>query len=549
MDSPIHIVTAGAISIFIIYYVWKLLQIGRRRKDYPPGPPTIPILGNIHQIPKEDVHLQFQKWAQEYGPVYSLMLGSKTMIVLSSDQAIKDLLDRRSAIYSDRMDLYMGQTLLSGGFRILMMRYGATWRIIRRIVHNLLNIHAARSFEPYQILENKQMIHDILKDPENFKQHLRRYANSLTTATTFGFRTPTYEDTHLQSLFTIFGEFAILAQTGTAALLDYLPALRIVPSWLLPPKRRAKALHIREKALYRYHWDNVKAIIKSAAVRANPCFSVGLAREQDKHGFSDDLASYITGTLLEAGSDTTSNTLLGFVCAMLVFPSVQKRAQEELDRVIGVERMPTTEDAESLPYIRGCVKESLRWMPTTILGAVPHALMRDDEYMGYRLPKGAGVLNNVYAIHNDPVRYPNPRRFNPERFKDDTQSAFDAALNPDVSKRDHFTFGAGRRICPGMHVAERSLFLGIARMLWAFDFKRPVDEDGNEIVPDPNKVTQGFVAAPVPFKAIITPRDEKRAVMVCQEWENAISEQLDRETMQWRNIPEGMRAAYSQEWA
>ncbi|KAI1502980.1 putative cytochrome P450 [Biscogniauxia marginata] len=536
--------TKVLISCLFGFLFWKILLIGQRPKDFPPGPPTVPILGNIHLIPKHNVHLQFQKWAQEYGPVYSLILGSKVMIVLSSDRAIKDLLDKRSAIYSDRMDLYVGQTLASGGLRILMMRYGQTWRTIRRIMHNLLNIHAARSFEPYQVLENQQMIYDILNEPQNFTQHVRRYANSLTTTVTFGYRVPTYEDPHFQELFKVFGDFVLLAQTGTAALLDYMPALRILPAWILPQKRRAKAHHRPEKTLYRYHWDKAKANSMSST-SPNPCFTVGLIQEQRKHGFDDDFASYITGTLLEAGSDTTANTLLGFLCAMLVFPEVQQRAKAELDQVVGANRMPLLEDEPHLQYIRGCVKESLRWMPTTILGAIPHALTQDDDYMGFKLPKGAGVLNNVYTIHNDDSRYPHPRQFDPERFKDDKQSVFDAAVNPDVSKRDHFTFGAGRRICPGMHVAERSLFLAISRLLWAFDFKRPVDDDGNEIVPDSSQVTQGFVCAPLPFKAVITARDERRAEIVRNGWKIAQQENLVPETMQWRSFPEGIRTANS----
>lgn len=72
-------------------------------------------------MPTRDAHKQFQKWAEEYGPVYSLILGTKTWIVLSSDVAVKDLLDKRSIIYSDRLDMYIGQTLCSGGFRFLMM--------------------------------------------------------------------------------------------------------------------------------------------------------------------------------------------------------------------------------------------------------------------------------------------------------------------------------------------------------------------------------------------------------------------------------------------
>jgi hypothetical protein len=95
--------------------------MGQRPSDNPPGPPTLPRIGNLHQIPSEKRHIQFQKWAQEYGPVYSLMLGNKVMIVLSSDVAIKDLVDKRGAIYSSRPEAYIAQTILSGGLRPLFM--------------------------------------------------------------------------------------------------------------------------------------------------------------------------------------------------------------------------------------------------------------------------------------------------------------------------------------------------------------------------------------------------------------------------------------------
>lgn len=111
--------------------------------------------------------------------------------------------------------------------------------------------------------------------------------------------------------------------------------------------------------------------------------------------FDDGLAGYISGSLLEAGSDTTASTLYGFVLAMLVFPKVQKKGQEEIDRVVGLDRLPTIDDYEQLPYVRCCIKESLRWMPTVILG-VPHASLKEDKYMGYTIPKGSTVINNVW---------------------------------------------------------------------------------------------------------------------------------------------------------
>lgn len=110
----------------------------------------------------------------------------------------------------------------------------------------------------------------------------------------------------------------------------------------------------------------------------------------------DDQAAYTSGSLLQGGLGSTTETLTGFVKAMIMFPNVVKAAQDELDRVCG-HRMPELDDAPVLPYVRGCVKESLRWMPASPLG-IPHALTRDDEYMGYGLPKGATVIYNVRSV-------------------------------------------------------------------------------------------------------------------------------------------------------
>jgi cytochrome P450 len=138
--------------------------------------------------------------------------------------------------------------------------------------------------------------------------------------------------------------------------------------------------------------------------------------------------------------------LVGFIQAMACFPDVQRKAQAEIDRVIGPERIPTMDDEHNLPYIKAMIKETLRWMPTTVTGGLPHSVLKDDHYNGYFIPKGAQLLNNVYTINMDENRYPNPREFRPERYEGDTQTAADSAANPEALKRDHYTFGAGRRI-------------------------------------------------------------------------------------------------------
>ncbi|KAF1914656.1 cytochrome P450 [Ampelomyces quisqualis] len=523
----------AVVVAFVALTVFRLRKVGRRPPGYPPGPPTWPLIGNLHLMPKEKPHLQFQKWAEEYGPIYSLILGTKVMVVLSSDQAIKDLLDKRSAIYSSRPDMYLGM-VVSGGMRMLLMEYGDTWRMVRKIVHNNLNIKAARTYVPYQELENKAMLMGLLEKPDLFFDHIRRYTNSLTTQMIFGFRTTSIDDPKLKQLFHGFEKFSNVVGTQTAALLDLFPILRRLPDMVLPLRRYAKELHKKELELYVGHWLDVKKAIKEKTAR--PSFCIDLVRAQDAEGFSDLLAGYVSGSLLEAGSDTTAATLVGFVQAMLLFPNVAKAAQEELDRVCGDE-FPTLDDMPDLPYIRGLIKESLRWMPTDILG-VPHAVIRDDEYMGYTIPKGAGVMWNVWAVHMDPKRHPDPRRFDPARYAHDNQTAAEAANNADASKRDHFVFGAGRRLCQGMHIAERSLFLAIARMLWAFDLRLALDADGNEVKPDADDLTEGLMVCPRPFPARIVPRDEAKVARVRAEW-SKMEDVLD-DDLQWKVLPEGL---------
>jgi hypothetical protein len=122
LDSTDFVLVSIAVFFLaIIPLFWRIRRMGQRPSDNPLGPPTLPLIGNLHQIPSEKRHIQFQKWAQEYGPVYSLMLGNKVMIVLSSDVAIKDLVDKRGAIYSSRPEAYIAQTILSGGLRPLFM--------------------------------------------------------------------------------------------------------------------------------------------------------------------------------------------------------------------------------------------------------------------------------------------------------------------------------------------------------------------------------------------------------------------------------------------
>ncbi|KAK7739653.1 hypothetical protein SLS53_005620 [Cytospora paraplurivora] len=488
-------------------------------------------------------HRQFVfNFLKKNRPIYSLILGSRVMIVLSSDVVARDLLDKKSAIYSSRPELFIGQTIGSGGLRLPFMPYSKTWRTLRRCLHTILNIRAAKSYAPYQDLENKQMLAELLDQPEDFGDHIQRYADSLTTQMAFGFRAISKEDEHIKELFENMRAMSELTTTTAAALLDVFPIIRHLPSLIVPVKKRALQLHLKEKAFNLKGWMEIKQQIRDGT--AKQCSSVELFKAQEIEGFDDDLAAYTSGVFHEGGSGTTAAVLRSFIMAMLLFPEVQLKAREELDNVCG-DRLPTVDDEKDLPYVRACVKEALRWSPILAM-AVPHAVTKDDMYQGYKIPKGATVLLNTYAISRDPSRYENPRVYDPSRFLGDSTTAAESASCPDVSKRDHFAFGAGRRICPGMHIAEKSLFLGISRLLWGFDFSKAkrmtTSSDGKEIwedvTPDQDDLTEGVLTEPVPFPASVTPRSELHARVIRAAWKDR-QEVLD-EKGQWKEVPEGI---------
>ena len=141
-----------------------------------------------------------------------------------------------------------------------------------------------------------------------------------------------------------------------------------------------------------------------------------------------------------------------------------------------------------------------------------------------KIPKGATVILNVWGLHHDPVKFPNPDMFDPDRFAGRTLLAPDYASSADYENRDHYGYGAGRRICPGIHLAERNLFLAMAKLLWAFDFDEAKDHSGTPIPLDVDSKTaysEGFLHCPKPFACEITVRSDARRATIMSEYDTA----------------------------
>ena len=246
-------------------------------------------------------------------------------------------------------------------------------------------------------------------------------------------------------------------------IMEAVPWLARLPGWIYP---LPSAILNGTKHMQRYF----AALAKEAATEGTgDSFSKNLIAAQQEYGITDEDISSLTANMIGGGVDTTTSTTVTLILAMCVFQDVQRKAQEELERVVGQRRMPEWSDEDSLPYIRAVVNEALRWRTVTILGGIPHAPIRDDEYNGYLIPKDTAITGNLWAIHRNPRDFPDPDVFRPERFLDGLE-------RPYPNKKGHNAFGWGRRQCSGQPLAEQGLFITFARLIWAFKMEPGLDE-------------------------------------------------------------------------
>ena len=148
----------------------------------------------------------------------------------------------------------------------------------------------------------------------------------------------------------------------------------------------------------------------------------------------------------------------------------------------------------------------------------------DDTINDMHIPKGSTIILNVWGLHHDPIRFPNPDVFDPDRYAGRTLLAPEYAASADFEKRDHYGYGSGRRICAGIHLAERNLFLAMSKLLWAFSFAEKRNEHGEVIPIDVDAATgysEGFLHCPKPFDCEIKPRSEARQKTILQEYSQA----------------------------
>ncbi|KAL5514759.1 hypothetical protein ACEPAG_2075 [Sanghuangporus baumii] len=487
---------------------WLRRRKGRALETYPlpPGPKGFPLVGNIFDMPDSDEWEKAREWGETYGGLVMVQnLGTRYLFVNSYDVAL-DLFEKRGNIYSTRPFNSMLE-LEEWIWFTVMMPYGDEHRKSRQQLHRYLQQNTVSDYHEVQTVCTQKLLLRMLEDPAKYADHIRYSAGELIMKVGYGYQVAEKHDPYIELV-----ERAMDSVTEAQRffLVNALPALQYLPEWF-PGAQFLSTVKVG-RDLSRQMLGKPFAMAKELIANGKGSASITsrlLEQNTDANGevANENLIAKTVGTTYAAGADTTVSALLTFVLAMVLYPETMRRGQEELDRIIGRNTLPTMDDKANLPYITAICKEVLRYQPVTPL-AVAHSNAEDDVYNGYFIPAGTTILPNIWAMARNPKEYPEPDKFRPERWL-----ATDGRNAP--LEANKIAFGFGRRICPGRHFAENSIFIGVASILAMFDIKMAVDDQGKPIVPK-EEYTQNFVRHPKPFKCEITPRSDKSAELIRQ---------------------------------
>ncbi|RPD61615.1 O-methylsterigmatocystin oxidoreductase [Lentinus tigrinus ALCF2SS1-7] len=500
-----------AFSLLVLVYLQSAISWRKRSRGrpLPPGPKALPLVGNVHNAPKFRPWVGYRDLCQQYGDIVHLQILNTHIVVLGSPEVIFEYLDARSANTSDREHTVMLE-LTGAHYNFGFMYYGSWWRRHRRAMWRYFHPATVEGYRPVQRAAAHRFLYKLLKDPANFKNHIRYTFTAGMTKVVYDIE----GDDKIERQINLVED----AQEGVAQglvpgkyLVQFLPFLRHIPAWF--PGAEFKRLSNKWRAAAwsaKYvPFGEVKEALKGRSVVGQLLAKLGhTGLTEEARAEEEDIISNVASVAFQAGAETTFSTFTGAFIALSLHPEVLRKAHAELDAIVGPDRLPDFSDRASLIYVNAVIKEMLRWHNSTPL-SLPHATTEDDELHGYFIPAGTVVFGSTWACMHDPEVYDEPDAFRPERF------IRDGKLDPSVRDPADYVFGYGRRICPGRHFADDTMFINMASVLHCFDIGPPLDERGQpiKIVPE---WTDGLLSYLADARCTIKPRSAQAEALILQ---------------------------------
>ncbi|KAH6908361.1 O-methylsterigmatocystin oxidoreductase [Coprinopsis sp. MPI-PUGE-AT-0042] len=470
--------------------LWSKMEQRRRNPrglPLPPGPKGVPILGNMLQIAQGKSWETYQDLSREFGNLIYLEIMGKPLLILNSTKEINDLLEKKG------LKLFRS---LQMGWDFGLADYGPYWKDNRRVFHQYFNPGQLSKYHPVLEQQSRVFLQRLAADPHDFMEIAKYFFGAVVMQISYGVSDPGYTSKLIDDAEAIVGGFAEVAIPGRF-LVDTFHFLRFVPSWFPGAqwKRVLEGYGAKCKDVYHRTFEDAMersrngiqgqhANVADDIIPKLPDTSDPTYKAKEEEARNATLIAYISGV------DTTTHSAHALFLALAMYPKVQKRAQEELESVIGACRLPKPSDMPKIPYLVALIKELSRWHSVAPL-AVPRTVRDDAEYNGYFIPKGTM----------------DPMEFRPERYLKDGQID-SSVLDPDAA-----AFGFGRRICPGRHLSNESLTFMVASLLSVFNITPAKDVNGK---PVPLRHDTGTELVPklAPFEIEIVPRSPAHAALL-----------------------------------
>ncbi|KAH8668778.1 cytochrome P450 [Xylariales sp. PMI_506] len=528
---------AVGIGLLLVYLTVSWIVGTLRPKGFPPGPPIIPGLGNLHQMPIEKPYLKFHEWAQKYGDVVGLKAGTGNLVLLNTPELVHELFDKRGTVCSNRpinhiLTKHVHYEPEEKGIAIL--QYDEYYRRWRKSFNFILGAAGIKRLLPLLEAEAASLCCKFLDGGKDYEERARHWALAVPLVATTGERLDDMPKDYGEKVCHAQEELLALILPGAAPPVDIFPFLKYVPEILAAWKGRARYARkcivddadnylVGAKKTYSQILDNPDSVGFDSLLPK-------IMKEQSSSksgGFTETEMAYIGQAAVGAAVDTTLATFKSLMVAFAAYPETLAKAQKEVDALAGDQPLSGARIHE-LTYLKACISEVLRWRPTTPQ-ALPHVLTKDERVGEYFFPKDTMFIANAWTIHRNEKEYDRPYDFIPERFLDNPyglRPEYSAESLENSGRRALYAFGSGRRQCPGEQFAVTSLLLAASKIVWAYDISPP--PTGFDVSIETG-FKDGTVTQPVHPEVVFTVRSEKKKAGVLADAEH--TEQIARQLL------------------